>query len=507
MAVSNQNDVGYSETEREQIPVKNPVTGEIIGQIPVHTRQDVEDAVERARFAQKTWSALSVQTRAAMMRRWADMVWEQQNDVVRTIRRETGKTDGMAFSEIIVLDVAINYYYHNAARLLKPQTRNSLIPFVHKARVHYHPYGVVGVISPWNFPFHLPFADLIPALIAGNTVVFKPSEITPYSAELGVELLYKAGVPRDVVQIVHGGGSTGSALVDAVDYIAFTGSTATGRKIAARAGERLIPCSMELGGKHPAVVLNDAEIENAASGLIKGAFSNAGQFCMGIERAYVDDEIHDRLVARVQHYMSQYVYGAGDGPLVHMGSLTNEREIERIEAHIQDAVSKGATLIHGGKRRPDLGPLFFEPTVLTNVDHSMKVMQEETFAPMLPIMKVKGMEEAIRLANDSEYGLAASVWTKDLTKGELVATRLMYGDVTVNVSQMVIGTPTLPSGGRRASGIGRRNGPEGLMRYVASQSVVLNNGLAQEPTLSVLDDKTLMTVKILRAIRRYIPFI
>lgn len=507
MAVTNQNGVGYSETEREQIPVKNPVTSEIIGHIPVHTRQDVEDAVERARFAQKTWSALSVQTRAAMMRRWADLVWEQQNDVVRTIRRETGKTDGTAFSELIVMDVTVNYYFHNAARLLKPQTRRSLIPFVHKARLHYHPYGVVGVISPWNFPFHLPFVDTIPALIAGNTVVLKPSEITPYSSELGVELLYKAGVPRDVIQIVHGGGSTGSALVETADYIAFTGSTATGRKIAARAGERLIPCSMELGGKHPAVVLDDADIDTAASGLIQGAFENAGQFCMGIERAYVDDQIHDHLIDRVQHYLSQYTYGTGDGRTVHMGSLTNEREVERIEAHVQDALSKGATLIHGGKRRPDLGPLFFEPTVLTNVDHSMTVMQEETFAPMLPIMKVKGMEEAIRLANDSEYGLAASVWTKDLTKGELVATRLMYGDVTVNVSQMVIGTPALPSGGRRASGIGRRNGPEGLMRYVTSQSVVLNNGFAQEPTLTVVDDRTLLTVKILRAIRRFIGFI
>ena len=507
MAVSNQNGVGYSETEREQIPVKNPVTGEMIGHIPVHTRQDVEDAVERARFAQKSWRSLSVKTRADIMRRWADLVWEQQNDVVRTIRRETGKTDGTAFSELIVMDVTVNYYFHNAARLLKPQSRNPLIPFVHRARVHYHPYGVVGVISPWNFPFHLPFVDIIPALIAGNTVVLKPSEITPYSAELGVELLYKAGVPRDVVQIVHGPGSTGQALVDTADYIAFTGSTATGRKIAARAGERLIPCSMELGGKHPALVLSDAEIETTASGLIQGAFENAGQFCMGIERAYVADEVHDHLVERIQHYLSQYTYGAGDGRLVHMGSLTNERELERIEAHVQDALSKGATLVHGGKRRPDLGPLFFEPTVLTNVDHSMSVMKEETFAPMLPIMKVKGTEEAIRLANDSEYGLAASVWTKDLAKGELVATRLMYGDVTVNVSQMIIGTPSLPSGGRRASGLGRRNGPEGLMRYVGSQSVVLNNGLFQDPTLSVVDDKTLMTVKILRIIRRYVPFI
>jgi succinate-semialdehyde dehydrogenase/glutarate-semialdehyde dehydrogenase len=507
MAVSNQNGVGVNDTERKQIPVKNPVTGDIIGHVPMHTREDVEDAVERARFAQKSWKALSIQTRAGIMRRWADLVWENQNEVIQTIRRETGKTDGTAFSELIVMDVTVNYYIHNAARLLKPQTRNALIPLVHQAHVHYHPYGVVGVISPWNFPFHLPFVDLIPALLAGNTVILKPSEITPYSAEIGVDLLYKAGVPRDVVQIVHGGGETGSALVDTADYIAFTGSTAVGRKIAARAGERLIPCSMELGGKHPSLVLNDADLDTAASGLIRGSFENAGQFCMGIERAYVDDSLYEPLLERVQHFLGQYKFGAGDGRDVYMGSLTNEREIERIETHIKDALSKGATLLHGGKRRPDLGPLFFEPTVLINVDHSMLVMKEETFGPMLPIMKVHGIEEAIRLANDSEYGLAASIWTRDLSKGEAVATRLLFGDVAVNASQMIIGTPSLPSGGRRASGLGRRNGPEGLMRYVASQSVVLNNGFAQGPSLSVLDATTLATVKVLRVIRRFIPFI
>jgi len=464
MTVSRQNGVGYSETERDQIAVKNPITGEVIGTIAVHTRQDVEDAVERARFAQKSWAALSVQARADIMRRWADLVWENQNEVIRTIRRETGKTDGTAFSEMIVMDATTVFFVRNAARLLRSQSRPALIPWVHQAHVHYHPHGVVGVISPWNFPFHLPFVDLIPALIAGNAVILKPSEIAPYSAEIGVELLYKAGVPRDVLQIVHGDGSTGSAVVDTVDYIAFTGSTAVGRKIAARAGERLIPCSMELGGKHPSLVLSDADLDMAASGLIRGAFENAGQFCMGIERAYIDESLYEPMLNRIEHFLSLYKFGPDDGPNVYMGSLTNEREIERMEDQIRDALSKGATLMHGGKRRPDLGPLFFEPTVLINVDHSMKVMKEETFGPMLPIMKVHGTEEAIRLANDSEYGFAASIWTRDLTKGETIAKRLVFGDVTVNVSQMVVGTPSLPSGGRRASGLGRRNGAEGLWR-------------------------------------------
>lgn len=507
MAVSNQNGVGAHETEREQIPVKNPVTGEIIGTIPVHTRQDVEDAVERARFAQKTWSALSVQTRADIMFRWTELIWEHQNEVIRTIRRETGKTDGTAFAELIVNEAMVGYYRHHAAALLRSQSRLAMIPFVHRARVHFHPYGVVGVISPWNFPFQLPFTDLIPALIAGNTAILKPSEITPFSAEIGVDLLYKAGVPRDVVQIVHGGGSTGSALVETVDYIAFTGSTATGRKIAARAGERLIPCSMELGGKHPALVLSDADIDTAATGLIRGAFENAGQFCMGVERAYVDESVYDHLLERLEHYMSLYTVGSGDGRDVFMGSLTNEREIERVEAHIKDALSKGATLYHGGKRRPDLGPLFFDPTILINTDHSMRVMKEETFGPMLPIMKVHGIEEAIRLANDSEYGLAASVWTRDLAKGEAVAKRLIFGDVGVNVPQMVIATPSLPSGGRRASGIGRRNGAEGLKRYVAPQSIVINKGIGQVPTLTAMDERTEAVVHVLRRLRPFIPFL
>jgi acyl-CoA reductase-like NAD-dependent aldehyde dehydrogenase len=507
MATTHHNGTSVSHDDHNTIQVRNPITEEVIGSIPVATPEDVADAVERARFAQKTWGAMPITQRTQIIRRWLDLVWENQAELIRIIRRETGKTDGMAFNEILVIDNMMQFYIHRAAQILKPQARPAMVPVVHHARVYYKPRGVVGIISPWNFPFNLPFIDGIPALIAGNTLVFKPSEITPFSCEFGVEMLYKAGVPRDVVQIVHGTGETGAALVDEVDYIAFTGSTAVGRKVASRAGERLIGCSIELGGKDPMIILNDADIDFTVSWMLRGAFENAGQFCMGIERIYVEDGIYDNIMERLMHFAPQYRMGTGDGFGVHMGSLTNEREVLRCEAQIADAVAKGAKVIHGGNRRPDLGPLFFEPTIVVDVDHSMDIMREETFGPLMPVMRVKNADEAIRLANDNEYGLAAAVFTRDLRRGEQLATRIESGDVCVNAAYYVIGTPGLPSGGVKNSGLSRRNGVEGLLRYVSSQSVLVNTGIAQQPSLEQPDALTRQAVQILRKIRRYVPFL
>lgn len=493
--------------KRKTQAIRNPITSEMIGEVPIATEDDVRDAVERARRAQKPWGALTVRERTLFFRRWLDLLWERQSEAMRVIREETGKSDGTAFVEVYGIDVVIQYYLHQAPNILKPKRRRSTLPGVHTAKVYYKPHGVVGVISPWNYPFLLSFIDSVPALIAGNTVVFKPSEMTPYSAEFGVNLMHEVGIPQDVAQIVHGAGQTGAALVDYVDYVCFTGSTATGRKVAQRAAERLIPYSLELGGKDPIIVLDDADLDMAATAAIRGAFENGGQFCMGIERAYVHEAIYEPFMQRIQHYAQQYTFGPEDGDHVHMGSLTNMREVERAEAHIQDAVAKGATLLSGGNRRPDLGPLFFEPTILTDVDHTMEVMREETFAPILPIMKVRNVDEALELANDSEYGLAAAVYTRDLKRGEEIAVKIDSGDVAVNAAQVVIGTPAVPSGGQKNSGVGRRNGPEGLLRYVSPQSVVINNGLGQEPALQLLDKDTKRIVDVLRLVRRHVPFI
>ncbi len=492
---------------REQIEVTNPITDEIISTVNVDTDDDVRSAVERARSAQPAWAAMSVKERARILHRWGDMLWDDQKNAMDIIRRENGKAESGALLEILVLDSVIQYYYRNALKILKPKKRPALLPFVERASIHYKPHGVVGLISPWNFPLLLPVIDAAPALFAGNAVVLKPSEISPDSAQYAVEMMHKAGVPKDVAQVVHGDGRTGAALVEYVDYIAFTGSTAIGRKVASRAGERLIPFSVELGGKDPAIVLKDANLDMAVTGLLRGAFENAGQVCQSVERAYVEDAIYNEFVDKVRHYTAQMKVGAEAGLDVHMGSMTNECELARTEAHIKDAVEKGAEILYGGKRLPDLGPLFFEPTVLVNVDHSMAVMRDETFGPILPIMKVKDAEEAIRLANDNGYGLAASIFTSDLKRGEKLALHIDTGDVSVNRTQMVFGTPSLPSGGQKNSGIGRRNGPEGLLRYVSVQSVVLDNLFAQKPDLRIVDPLTLKTVLILRKLRRWLPFL
>lgn len=489
------------------LTVKNPVTSEHIGKIPVQTAEEVRQAVNRARQAQPAWEALGVKGRAKLLRAWGDLLWSRQQELIAIIRRETGKPDGGALLEAIGTDNVINYYYHNAPKFLKPESRQSLFPYIHRAKVHYKARGVVGIISPWNYPFFLPFMDLLPALFAGNTVVIKPSEITPYSVEFGVKLMHEVGIPQGVIQAVYGDGRTGSALVDYVDFVAFTGSTATGRKVAMRCAERLIPCTMELGGKDPSIVLNDANLDLTATGLLRGAFENAGQVCISVERVYVESGIYEPLIARMLHYAKQFNVGHGDGLNVHMGSMTNLRELERTEAHIADAVQKGARVLWGGKRRPDLGELFFEPTILVDVTHDMDIMREETFGPILPIMRIESHDEAIRLANDTPYGLSASIFSTNLALAEKLALKIDSGDVSINRTQFAVGTPSLPTGGQRESGLGRRNGKEGLMKYVTSQAILIDNQLGQKPDLSLADPLSLKVMLFLRRIRRYITWI
>jgi aldehyde dehydrogenase (NAD+)/succinate-semialdehyde dehydrogenase/glutarate-semialdehyde dehydrogenase len=496
-----------SHQERDQIAVKNPVTGERIGEIPVRTPDEVRQAAERARAAQPAWEALGVKERGRILRRWADMLWDDQKNAMQKIRAETGKNDTGAWLEVLVIDQIVSYYAHHAPCLLRPQSRRSVIPFIQTARVYYKPHGVAGFITPWNYPLNNALIDLIPAMIAGNTILLKPSEITPFTALYAVDLMTQAGVPKDVIQVVTGDGRTGAALLDYVDYISFTGSTATGRKIAMRAAERLIPCSLELGGKDPLIILNDADLDMAASGTLLGALENAGQVCISTERIYVEEGIYQPFVEKIRFYANKLNIGTGEGFDVHVGSLTNERELLRAEAHVADAVKKGAEVIYGGKRRPDLGPLFFEPTVLVNVDHSMDVMSEETFGPLVPIMKVKNADEAIRLANDNEYGLSAAIFTKDLKRGEQLATRIESGDVSINRTQWVFGTPSLPMGGVKNSGMGRRNGPEGLMRFVKPQSVLVDSLLGSKPNLTLADPFSMKVALTLRTLRRYIPFL
>ena len=491
----------------EEIAVTNPVTSDVIGHIPVMERAQVQAIVERGRAAQPAWEARGAEARARLLATWDRMLWNDRENVIQLIRRETGKSKGSAYVELAVLGEVAQYYTRRGPRLLRPQTRRAAFPLIQRSRVYFKPYGVAGFITPWNYPLLNAFVDLVPALIAGNTVVIKPSEITPFTAEYVIRLMHQCGIPEDVVQIVTGGAQTGAALIDEVDYVAFTGSTATGRKVAVRAAERLIPYCLELGGKDPLIVLKDADLDLAASGALMGAMENAGQTCISVERVYVEAAVYDAFVERIQHYLEQLNLGIEDDYETHVGSMTNEAELLRTEAHVQEALDKGARLLAGGKRRPELGELFYEPTVLVNVDHTMKVMQEETFGPLLPIMRVADADEAIRLANDNVYGLSACIYTRDLRRGEQLATRIESGDVSLNRPQMTFGTLDVPMGGVKHSGVGRRNGVEGLMRFVKLQSVVVDRGWVAKPSLTQADPLTRLAVDAMRILRRWLPFL
>lgn len=490
------------------IHVTNPITSEVIGTIALSSREDVATVVETVRQAQNDWASRPVADRVRIIRKFGDLVWQNKDAIIETLRQETGKNLTSAYAEIFWVDNAVNYYTVHGPRLLQPERRPPLIPLIQRAKVYHKPRGVIGFITPWNYPVGLAMIDMVPALIAGNTIVIKPSEVAPYALLKVIDLLYEAGLPPHVLQVVTGDGTTGAALVDKVDYVCFTGSTATGRKVAAQAAEHLKPYSLELGGKDAMIVLADADLDLAANAAMLGATENVGQACTAVERVYVEAAIYDEFVAKVKKYAGQVKIGTGGGFDTHMGSLTNERELLRMEAHIQDAVNKGAEVIFGGQRLPEFGPLFVRPAILTHVDHSMAIMTEETFGPTIPIMKVSNADEAIRLANASEYGLLASIFTRDLDKGERLATRLQVGGVTINRSTAALQASThLPWGGEKNSGIGRRGGPEGIMRFTTPQSVLVDTQIGTQPALHLLDPLTLNTLLVLRVLRRWLPFL
>jgi acyl-CoA reductase-like NAD-dependent aldehyde dehydrogenase len=489
------------------IEVANPITGEIVARVPNSTPDEVRAAVARARAAQPAWEARGVLGRARLLRLWGEALWREREALIRTIRAESGKNHTGGLLEIIVLDNTIDYYAARAPKLLKPQRRRTLFPLVQYARVYYQPYGVAGFITPWNYPYLNALQDAVPALVAGNTVIVKPSEIAPLTSQHAVKIAHQVGIPADVIQVVTGDGGAGAALADTVDFISVTGSTATGRSVARRAGERLIPCSLELGGKDPLIVLDDANIDAAALGILQGALENCGQVCVSVERVYVVDAIYDRLVERLAHHAARLTVGPGDGLDVHIGSMTNTREVARCEVQIADAVRQGARVILGGHRRTDLGPLFFEPTILVDVNHGMAVMTEETFGPLIPVVRVADADEAVRLANDSQYGLSSSIFTGNLARGESLARQLLAGDTCVNRTQFVMVTPSLPTGGRKASGLGRRGGPEGLLRFVSPQSVLIDRQWIKNDALTLLDPRLYPAYLALRVLRRWLPFL
>jgi succinate-semialdehyde dehydrogenase/glutarate-semialdehyde dehydrogenase len=450
-----------------------PYTGEPLGALPRSTKEDVEEAFKTARAAQAKWAKVPPAERVQVLLRFHDLVLDRQDQVLDIIQLENGKTRKDAFLEVADMAITARYYGHTAASLLKPRRRRGALPGLTSTIEIRHPKGVIGLVSPWNYPLSLGAGDSLPALMAGNAIVQKPDNQTAFTALWAVDLMYEAGLPAGLWQVVLGHGKDiGPPLIGGADYVMFTGSTATGRTIARDAGERLIGCSLELGGKNAMLVLEDADLDRTAEGAVRACFSSSGQLCISIERMYVHKAVQEAFLDKFLRRVRAMRLGTGLDYTSDMGSLTSVSQLDTVGRHVDDAVKKGAKVLAGGNPRPDVGPLFYEPTVLRDVSDDMICHSDETFGPVVSIYPFGDVEEAIELANDTTYGLNASVWTKDAARGRELASRLHAGTVNVNEAYAAAwASIDAPMGGMGDSGLGRRHGAEGLLKYTEVQSI------------------------------------
>ena len=459
-----------------RIEVENPATGESIASVPALSVADVAGVVARARAAQPAWEALGFDGRGAILRRAQKWLLDNSDRVARTIVAETGKAyEDALLAEVAYAGGAFGFWAKNAPKLLADEKIRTSNPLVlgRKLVVRYAPVGVVGVIGPWNYPLNNSFGDCIPALAAGNACVLKPASLTPLTSLFIAEGLRECGLAEDVLIVAPGGGDVGGELIDHVDYVMFTGSTEVGGKVMERAARTLTPVGLELGGKDPMLVLADADLERAANAAVHYSMQNGGQTCISVERVYVEEPVYDEFVARVEGKMRGLRVGEPGGPgTVDVGAITSPPQVDLIDSQVEDALAKGARAPVGGRRGAGPGD-FYEPTLLVGVDHSMDCMTEETFGPTLPVMKVRDAEEAVRLANDSPYGLQASVWTKDTARGERLARMIEAGVVSVNDAQVNYLALELPMGGWKASGLGSRHGADGIRKYTKKQALLV----------------------------------
>jgi acyl-CoA reductase-like NAD-dependent aldehyde dehydrogenase len=465
-----------AKSETAELLSRDPTTGEEIGRAPLTMPEEVARAVGRARAAQQAWAAASFDDRASVVMKARKIVLKELEQIALLISRETGKpvAEAIAMELTPALDL-MQYFARNTEYLLQPQRIGiGLYGLMGRSSyVMYKPVGVVGIISPWNFPWATPLDEVVMALMAGNAVVLKPSELTPLTALRIKAVFNRAGLADGLLQVVTGDGSTGAALIGAgVDKIMFTGSVATGKRVAEAAANYLIPVVLELGGKDPMIVLDDANVENAARGAVWGAFANSGQACASVERCYVHESLAEKFTQAVVAETKR-LRQSGDKQS-DIGSMTSEAQLRTVERHVYEATARGAIALTGGERVPDVPGPFFPPTVLTNVDHDMDVMREETFGPVLPIMTFKTDDEAVRLANDSDFGLTASVWTSDIDRGKRLAERIDAGTVMVNEVLYTHGIAQTPWGGVKQSGFGRTHGRAGLLELVHPQHVHVN---------------------------------
>ena len=430
----------------------------------------MREVVNLARSAQREWERVPVRRRTAIARRFSTLVYRNQSEILDSIQRETLKNRLSAFEETVDAAQLAHYYGRRGAGFLKSRRRKGAIPFLTRAVEHQRPIGVVGVITPWNYPFTLPVSDVIPALIAGNAVILLPDAATPATADILERLLLEAGLPHGVLTIVHGGGRVhGDELVASADYIMFTGSTAVGRTVAEKCAARLIGFSGELGGKNPMLVLSDADVSAAARAAVRSCFSNSGQLCVSIERIYVVDELYDQFLAEFTDRVREMTLGDGPDWDIDMGPLISDAQFHRVSSQVADAVTRGATVVAGGKPRPDISPTFFEPTILTGVTEDMVLGAGETFGPVVSVYRVADDSEAIGRANLSDYGLNASVWTR---RGDAVSNEIHSGTVTINEGFSASwASHGAPMGGMKSSGVGRRHGRDGILKYTEGQTV------------------------------------
>ena len=483
-----------------EFAVRNPATQEVIGTLPNMTLDQIAVAASVAAAAQVRWTATPVRDRMRILSRFAELLCEQKEAVAAVISREAGKPEAEALStEVMVVLDTVKYLQNHVPAFLRPEPVPHANPVMKlkSGTLLREPYGVIGIISPWNYPFNLPSIQTLTALATGNAVVLKPSEFTPYSSLELEKLLRAAGLDPDLLQVITGDGAAGAALLSAnIQKVVFTGSVATGKRVAQAAAARLLPVVLELGGKDPMIVLEDADIDVASSAAVWGAFMNAGQTCLSVERCYVQEKIYPKFLEKCVEKTNKLRVGsshplqaqpgapppqlakiglAGDpGAVPHdsqdaeidIGPMIHERQLSIVQSHVEDAVARGARLLAGGKPLTQLGPNFFAPTILADVDHSMQIMREETFGPVLPVCSFKTEDEAVALANDSDYGLAACIFTNDRKRGEALARRVQAGTVMVNDVLTCFGISEAPHGGIKASGIGRTHGRFGLEEMV-----------------------------------------
>ncbi|WP_460712669.1 succinic semialdehyde dehydrogenase [Nocardioides dilutus] len=472
------------------VPVETPLSGAPLAHIPQSTPVDVAEAFSKARKAQVAWSRTSIDERARCLLRLHDLVLDRQDEIIDLIVWESGKARKHAFDEPMHIALTARYYGRTAHEHLDTKRKLGVVPGLTRVEVNRVPKGVVGIISPWNYPFTMALCDGIPALLAGNAVVAKPDAQTMLSALLGAQLLEEAGFPKDLWQVVAGpGADLGPEIIGRSDYICFTGSTATGKIIAKGCADKLIGCSLELGGKNPILILRDADLDKAAEGAVRASFSNAGQLCVSMERMFVADQVYDRFVDKFVARTEAMTLGATLEWGNDMGSLISQQQLDAVVRHVDDAVAKGARVLTGGKARPDLGPYFYEPTILEGVTPDMTCFGEETFGPVISLYRFHDEADAVARANDGEYGLNASIYSQDGGRARAMARHIKCGTVNINEAfGATFASIDSPMGGMRQSGMGRRQGSEGIHRYTETQSVATQRLIRFSPMLGMSDE-------------------